>query len=116
MAPGLAARILVWAYSDSNAYTLESCDLYKSDSFVELRLSASQFLQDQLDIFYFYSAFSEWFNVAEFPDVEEKLQPSEVAVFLKAPGAPDHADFRSIGNDKMADEPPTPQAQLTCSG
>jgi hypothetical protein len=96
MAPGLAARILVWSYSDTNAYTLESCDLYKADSFGDLRLSASQFIRDQLDLF--YAEFSEWFNIAEFPDVEEQLQPPEVAVFLTAAGAPDDADFPSIEN------------------
>lgn len=96
MAPGLAARILVWSCSDTDDYTLESCDWYSADSFGDLRLSASQFIRDQLDLF--YTEFSEWFNLAEFPDVEEQLQPPEVAVFLKAAGAPDDADFRSIEN------------------
>jgi len=96
MAPGLADRILVWSYSDTDACTLESCDWYSADSFGHFRLSASQFIGDQLDLF--YAEFSEWFNLAEFPDVEEQLQPSEVAVFLKAAGAPDDADFSSIEN------------------
>jgi hypothetical protein len=96
MVPGLAARILVWSYSDSNAYTLESCDMCDADSFGHLRLSASQFIRHQLELF--YAEFSEWFNVAEFPDVEEQLQPPERAVFLQAAKAPDNADFRSIGN------------------
>jgi hypothetical protein len=95
MTPGLADRILVWSYSDTTAYTLESCDWCSTDSFGPL-LSASQFIRDQLDLF--YSEFSGWFNLAEFPDVMEQLQPSEVAVFLKAAGAPDDTDFSSIEN------------------
>jgi hypothetical protein len=96
MAPGLADRIIVWSYSDTDAYTLESCDLSSADSLGALHLLASQFIRDQLDLF--YAEFSEWFNLAEFPDVEEQLQPSEVAAFLKAAGAPDDSDFRSIEN------------------
>ena len=95
MAPGLA-QILVWSYSDTDAYTLESCDLYNADSLDYLRLGASQFIRDQLDLF--YAVFSEWFNLAEFPDVLEQLQPPEVAVFLKAAGAPEDTDFRSVTN------------------
>jgi hypothetical protein len=46
----------------------------------------------------FYGEFWEWFNLAEFPGVLEQLEPSEVAVFLKAAGAPDDADFTSSEN------------------
>src|SRR6266851_7185531 len=94
MTRGLADRILVWSYSDTEVYTLESCDWYSVDSYEQLHLSASQFIGNQLDIF--YAEFSEWFNLAEFPDVEQQLQASEVAVFLQAAGAPDAADFSSI--------------------
>jgi hypothetical protein len=96
MAPGLADRILVWSYSDTDAYTLETCDWYSADSFGHLCLSANQFIGDQLDLF--YAEFSEWFNLAEFPDVKEQLQSSELAMFLKEAGAPVDADFSSIEN------------------
>jgi hypothetical protein len=43
-------------------------------------------------LYEFYADFSEWFNSADFPDVEEQLEPSEKAVFLKAAGAPDDWD------------------------
>jgi hypothetical protein len=56
----------------------------------------SQFINDQLDEF--YADFSEWFNMAEFPDVEDQLLPCEAAVFLKGAGAPEAADFDSIEN------------------
>jgi hypothetical protein len=93
---GLADRIVVWSYSDTDAYTLESCDWYSSESFWHLHFSVAQFIQDQLDEF--YAEFSEWFNLGEFPDAEEQLEPSEVAVFLKGANAPDHADISSIKN------------------
>ncbi|SPE34479.1 hypothetical protein SBA2_900011 [Acidobacteriia bacterium SbA2] len=94
--PGMADRILVWCYSESLAYTLERCDWCSADSFRHLHLEVAQFIKDQLDLF--YADFSEYFNLADFPDVQEQLEPSEVAVFLKAAGAPDDADFSSIEN------------------
>jgi len=96
VAPGPADRILVWEYSYTDAYTLERCDWYSPDSLSHLHFSVSQFINDQLDEF--YAEFSEWFNLAEFPDVEEQLLPSEAAVFLKGAGAPENADFDSIEN------------------
>src|SRR5579863_3478705 len=96
MALGLADQILVWAYSDTDAYTLETCDWYSAESFAHLHLAASEFIVDQLDLF--YGEFSEWFNLAEFPDVLGQLQPSEVAVFFKAARAPADADSGSIEN------------------
>jgi hypothetical protein len=90
----LADRILVWSYSYTDAYTLESCDCYTADSFGHACISVSEFIRSQLSLF--YEQFSEWFNLAEFPDVLEQLKPSEVAVFLKTAGAPDGADFGSI--------------------
>jgi len=92
----LESRILVWSLSETGAYTLESCDWRSADSIEYIRLSASQFIENQLDLF--YGLFSEWFNLAEFPDVKWQLEPSETAVFLKAAGAPDDTDFRSIEN------------------
>jgi hypothetical protein len=96
MAPGLADRILVWSYSDTDAHTLESCDWYSADSLGNLYASARQLIEDQLGLL--NAEFWEWLNLAEFPDVMEQLQPPEVAVFLKAAGAPDDADFLSIHN------------------
>jgi len=46
----------------------------------------------------FYGLFSDWFNLAEFPDVECQLEPSEAAAFFKAAGAPEDTDFSTIGN------------------
>ena len=43
-----------------------------------------------------YAEFSEWFNLAEYPDIEEQLRPSELSVFLKGAGAPIDLDFSSI--------------------
>jgi hypothetical protein len=87
MTSELADRILLWSYSDTDAYTLENCDWYSGNSIEHLHFWAKQFIEDQL--YEFYADFSEWFNSADFPDVEEQLEPSEKAVFLKAAGAPD---------------------------
>jgi hypothetical protein len=96
MAPELTDRILVWSFSDTADDTFESCDWYSADSFGSLHFSVAQFIQNQLGNL--YAVFSEWFNLAEFPDVGEQLESSEVTVFLKAAGAPDDADFSSIEN------------------
>ena len=96
MVSGLANRIFVWSYSDTVAYTFETCDSYSAESFGRLHFDASQFIKGELDLF--YAEFSEYFNLAEFPDVEYQLQPSEVALFLKAAEAPDDTDFSSIEN------------------
>ena len=96
MAPELSDRILVWSFSNTDSYTLETCDWYSTDSIGSVYLSASQFIEEELDNF--YADFSDWFNLAEFPDIEEQLEPSEVMVFLKAAGAPDDTDFSSKEN------------------
>ncbi|HTQ53178.1 MAG TPA: hypothetical protein VMI94_01890 [Bryobacteraceae bacterium] len=96
MDPEPPDRILVWSYSNTDAYTLEYCDWYTPDSLWHLHFSVSQFINDRLDEF--YADFSEWFNMAEFPDVEEQLLPSEAAVFLKGAGAPEGAGIDSIEN------------------
>jgi hypothetical protein len=94
--PELTDRILVWSLSDTDAYTLESCDWCSTDSIGHFYFLTGQFIQDQLDLF--YGLFSELLNLAESPDVLEQLQPSEVAMFLKAAGAPDNTDFSTIEN------------------
>jgi hypothetical protein len=96
MTPGLADRILVSWYSETVAYAQENCDWYAPDSLGHLHYTVAKFIQSQLDEF--YAEFSEWFNLAEFPDVLEQLQQPDVAVFLKAAGAPDEADYSSIEN------------------
>src|SRR5580704_16742684 len=96
MIPALADRILVCSYSDTDAYTLEYCDWYSADQLSHLHFSASEFINDQLNEF--YAEFSEWFNLAEYPDIAEQFEPSEVAVFLTAAGAPSDTDFRAIGD------------------
>jgi hypothetical protein len=97
MAVEPADRILVWLYSNTDAYTLERYDSCTPDSFWNPHFFwPSQFIGDELDEF--YSDFSEWFNFGEFPDVEEQLLPSETAVFVKRAGAPPDADFSSIKN------------------
>jgi hypothetical protein len=97
MAPGLADRIIVWSYSDNGAYTFESCYWYSPDSFGPIQASASHFIEDQL--YGLYASFSEYLNLAEFPDVEEQLEPSEMEIFLKAVNAPDDTVFCSIDYD-----------------
>lgn len=94
MIPELEDRILVWWYSETDAYTHEHCDSFAPASFGHLHFTVAQFITSQLDEF--YSGFSEWFNLAEFPDVLEQLEEPEVAVFLKAAGATDCTDFESI--------------------
>jgi hypothetical protein len=96
MSPGVSDRILVWSYSNTDAYTLEYCDWYSPSSFEHMQFEVSQFIGDQLDEF--YAEFSEWFNLAEFPDVEEQLLPPEKPVFLRAAGAPADVDFGEIEN------------------
>ena len=94
MAPELTDRILVWSLSDTDGYTLESCDWCSADSIGYVYFLTSQFIKDQLDLF--YGLFSECFNLAEYPDVLEQLQPHEVALFLKAAEAPDNTDFSTL--------------------
>jgi hypothetical protein len=98
MAPRLPDRILVWSYSYTDAYTLENCDWYGSDSLWQLHFSVSQFINDQLDGF--YEEYSEWFDSVDFPDVEEQLLPSETAVFLKGARAPENADVDSVAKHR----------------
>jgi hypothetical protein len=96
MAPELADRILVWSFSNTDSYTLETCDWYSTASIGSVYLSTSEFIEKELANF--YADFSDWFNLAEFPDVDEQLEPSEVMVFLKAAGAPDDTDCISMKN------------------
>jgi hypothetical protein len=96
MAPELTDRILVWSFSDTDAYTLESCDSCSADSVGHVYFLTSQFIKGQLELF--YGLFSEWFNLAEYPDVLEQLRPAEVALFLKAAEAPNSTDFTTIEN------------------
>lgn len=101
MAQGLADRILVWSYIDTGAYTQESCESYGPESFGHIHFAVAELIKNQLNEL--YAEFSEWFNLAEFPDVEERLETSEKAVFLKAAGAPDNwvpdpDNAGSIGN------------------
>jgi len=94
--PELTDRILVWSLSDTDAYTLESCDWCSADSIGNVYFLTSQFIERQLELF--YGLFSERFKLAEFPDVGEQMESFEVTVFLKAAGAPSDADFSSIEN------------------
>src|SRR5580704_16226147 len=94
--PELENRILVWSFSDSVAYTLESCDCYSTDSTGPLHFSVARFIQTELDNF--YADFSEWFNLAEYPDVLEQLDLPEVSLFLKAAEAPNNTDCSTIGD------------------
>jgi hypothetical protein len=80
----LADRTLVWSYRDINGYTLESCKWYNSDQFRDLHFAAGKFIRDQLS--QFYAEFSEWFNLADFPDVVEQMEASEVPVFIRVAG------------------------------
>jgi hypothetical protein len=57
----------------------------------------------------FYADFSDWFSLAEFPDMEEQLEPSEVMVFLRAAGGlrgviRHRLDQRSLDQIKLAAE------------
>ena len=95
MAPELSDRILVWSFSKTDADTFESCDWFCADSIGHVYFLASQFIKNELASF--YAEFSEWFNIAEYPDVLEQLEPSEVVAFRKAAGAPEDTDFSTIG-------------------
>ena len=95
MAPELADRILVWTLSDADAYTLESCDWFNPHALGSLR-SLSDFIHTQLDAF--YGAYSEYFNLAEYPDVAEQLQPTEITIFRSAAGVPEDAPSDSIAD------------------
>jgi hypothetical protein len=95
-APELENRILVWSLSKTDADTFEGCDWYRPDAFGSLHYAVRKFILDSLNCF--YAEFSEWFNLAEYPDVLEQLQPPDVALFLKAAEAPDSTDFTTIEN------------------
>ncbi len=91
-----ADDIVVWGYCKTNVSTLEICEWHDSLSFERLQTSVAQFIEYALREL--YADFSEWFNLAEYPDVLETFDPSEKAVFLRAAGAPDDiADF-DLGN------------------
>jgi hypothetical protein len=94
MTPEMAYRILAWWYSETDVYIQEHCEWFAPASFGHLHFTVAEFITSQLDEF--YSGFSEWFNLAEYPDVLEQLEEPEVAVFLKAAGAPHGTDFESI--------------------
>jgi hypothetical protein len=96
MAATIADLIIVWSYSDNTADAFESCDWYAPDSFWRLHFSVRDFIERQLRTF--YMMFSEWFNFAEYPYVEEQLDPPEVIVFRRGAGAPADADVCEIGN------------------
>jgi hypothetical protein len=85
-------QTLVWCLSDTNAYTLETCDWCTPKSFGLLQLSVAEFIRDQLDGT--YADFSEWFNLAEFPDVAEHLDPGEMSFYLEAARA--NADVDAV--------------------
>jgi hypothetical protein len=84
-------QAIVWAHSDTAAFNYEFCDWFRSDSIAQLHTAATTLINDQLHEL--YAQFSEELNLAEFPDVEEQLSPSEAAVFRKAAGA--HLDTDS---------------------
>ncbi len=69
--------------------------VWETSLFSESKISG-HFIEDQLDEL--YSEFSQCFNLAEFPDVEEQLLPSEVAIFRTEAGAPADVDFSSVEN------------------
>lgn len=96
MVPELADRILLWYLSNSDAYTLEGCDWFSRDSLASLRTSISEFIRTQFDVF--YAAYSENFNLAEYPDVLAQLQPSEIPIFRAAAGVPDDCDAGSVAD------------------
>jgi len=99
MAAEPADRVFVWLYSYTDACTLESYDWCARDSFHHHHFWVSQFIEDQLDMF--YADFTEWFNSGEFPDIEEQLLPSEAAVFRAGARAPADADLDSIEKHRL---------------
>ena len=96
MAAATPELLFVWSYSDNTAYAFESCAWYAPGSFGHLHLSVRDFIEGQLDTF--YMMFSEWFNLAEYPDVEEQLDPPEVVLFRRGAGAPADTDLFEIQN------------------
>jgi hypothetical protein len=94
MADGPLSRILVWAYCHTDAYHFESLDWYPPESFAILRSSVAQIVNDHLSEL--YADLSEWFNLADFPDVLDQFIPSETPLFLSAAGAPIDTDVSSV--------------------
>jgi hypothetical protein len=96
MAPRLADDFVVWAYSKTSVCTHEICEWYDSLSFEDLHISVAEFIEHEIRER--YQDFSEWFNLAEYPDVLELFEPSEKMVFLRAAAAPDDADRCNLEN------------------
>jgi hypothetical protein len=96
MVPEPGDRILLWSLSVTDAYTLESCGWFHPDSFGSLHVSVSEFVRAQLDTF--YAGHSEYFNLAEYPDLVEQLLPSEMPIFRAAAGVPEDANLGSIAD------------------
>jgi hypothetical protein len=98
MAGELADRTLAWSYihNAETPYTVERFDSYALDQSAHFYYEMSKFIRDGLDEL--YAEYSEEFNLADYPDVEGFLSPTETNVFLKGAGAADIADVRSINN------------------
>lgn len=97
----MADRILLWLHADTDAYTVERVDWVAPEAFHRMHYEVAKFIESQYDIF--STTFSDWFHLADFPDVLEQLEPSEVPVFLKAAKAPDGTDSFAIQNfDRLA--------------
>lgn len=100
MTPEWEDRILVWWHYETGINSEEHYEWVTPALFAHLHFTVAEWINYVLDEF--YSGFSEWFNLAEYPDVLEQLEEAEVAVFLKAAGAPDDTGFGSIVSFRQA--------------
>ncbi len=78
MQPINADRIFLWARSETHYSQIEFCQSYCPSSFSRLHHDASEFIFSQLDEF--YREFCDWIHLADFPDVEEQISPSELLI------------------------------------
>ena len=70
--------------------TFEWVHSYDSNNILLLQAELRQAIENDLSIV--YDNYSEWFNLAEYPDVEEQLDVSEIPLFRRAAGVDPDAE------------------------
>lgn len=86
MSGTLADRLAVWSYLDTDSYSRQTFSTFNPSSPNQLQFEVTDLIEEHIRTL--YNDYSEWFNLAEYPDVYEQLEASEMPIFLKAAGAP----------------------------
>jgi hypothetical protein len=96
MTPDITDFTFVWSFAETSAHKMESLDWFGAESDSRLLFDVREFINSQLDEF--YAEFSESFNLANYPDVEDQFSPEEVPVFRRTVGMPLDAEYGEYKN------------------